>query len=90
MEKKQELLQRLRQLDVARQAVNIMEQALQVLTPEERLVVQMMIICPEENAVEKLCQLLCVECATVYRRREQALKKLQVALWGDDAQWDEP
>ena len=80
MEQKKEIVRRLQNLDGLRQAVQSMEGALQVLTPEERLVVQMMCICPEKNAAQKLCGLLCVEQSSVYRRRDRALEKLAVAL----------
>lgn len=84
MEHKQEVVRRLQNLDTLRQAVQSMEGALQVLTPAERLVVQMMCICPEKNAVQKLCQLLCVEQSSVYRRKNRALEKLAVALGLDN------
>ena len=83
MERKQEIVRRLRELDGQRQAVRAMEEALQMLTPEERLVVQMMFICPEKDAGQKLCQLLCMEQTSVYRRRERALGKLAKALGVD-------
>ena len=83
MERKQEIVRRLRELDGQRQAVRAMEEALQILTPEERLVVQMMFICPEKDAAQKLCQLLCMEQTSVYRRRERALGKLAKALGVD-------
>ena len=81
---RQETVRRLRELDAQRQAVEAMEGALQMLTPEERLVVQMMYICPEKDAVQKLCQLLCLEQTSVYRRRKRALGKLAKALGLDD------
>lgn len=83
---REEVVQLLRNLDAQRQAVQLMEQALQELTPEERLVVQMMYICPEKNAVPKLCGILCVEQASVYRRKNRALKKLAVALGVQNAE----
>ena len=82
---KKEVERRLRQLDALRQAVATMEGALQVLTPEERLVVQLMLICPEKNAAQKLCQMLCVEQSSVYRRRDRAMEKLALCLQGHNA-----
>ena len=84
MDYKQEVVRRLQNLDAQRQAVQTLEQALQVLTPEERLVVQMMCICPEKKAAQKLCGLLHVEQSSVYRRRDRALEKLALALGMDN------
>ena len=81
MDRKQEVERRLRELDVMRQAVQNMEEAMGVLTPEERLVVQMMLICPEKHAGQKLCQILGLEIAAIYRRRERAVRKLEKALF---------
>ena len=84
MEYKQEVVRRLQQLELLRQAVQAMEEALLVLTPQERLVVQMMYICPEKKAVRKLSELLCLEHTAVYRRKDRALDKLAMALGIDD------
>ena len=81
MERKQEVVRRLRQLDGLRLAVENMDRALQVLTPEERLVVQMLYICPERKAADKLCTLLHVEHSSVYRKKDQAMEKLVQALY---------
>ncbi len=81
MDRKQEVERRLRELDGMRQAVQNMEEAMGVLTPEERLVVQMMLICPEKKAGQKLCQILNMELSSVYRRKERAVRKLERALF---------
>lgn len=76
MNSRREVILRLRQLEAQRQAVEAMDQALQELTPAERLVLQMLVICPEQHAAQKLCQILCVEQSSVYRRKDRALSKL--------------
>lgn len=78
--KKKEVVYRLRELEGLRQRVQILEQALQVLNPEERLVIQMMLICPQRGNVQRLCELLAVEQSSVYRRRDRALEKLAQVL----------
>ncbi len=78
--KKKEVVHRLRELEGLRQRVQILEQALQVLNPEERLVIQMMLICPQRGNVQRLCELLTVEQSSVYRRRDRALEKLAQVL----------
>jgi len=83
MNRKLEVERRLRELDGLRQKVAQMEAAMEALTPEERLVVQMMLVCPEKGAGQKLCQILGLEIATVYRRRERAVRKLERALFGN-------
>ncbi len=83
MDKKQEVERQLRQLDNMRLQVQNIEAAMEVLTPEERLVVQMLLVCPEKQAAQKLCQILGMEVASVYRRRERAVRKLQKVLFGN-------
>ena len=78
--KKKEIIERLQQLEALRQAVDNLDRALQALTPEERLVVQMLYIDRQKHGADKLCNILCVEKTSVYRRRDRALKKLGKAL----------
>ena len=77
---KQEVIRRLERMESLQLELQMLQQAMQVLTPEERLVVQMLVIAPERNAADKLCQLLEVERSSVYRRRERAIKKLGEVL----------
>jgi hypothetical protein len=81
MEKNAEVVERLGKLETLRQAVRTMEQALALLTPEERLVLEMTVINPKKGAVQKLCHVLGVEASSVYRRRKVTLKKLETTLW---------
>lgn len=53
-----------------------METMLQVLSPQERLVLDRMVIRPREKAAEQLCQMLEIEKSSVYRRKDRALNKL--------------
>lgn len=85
MEKKREVVRRLRELEMQKQTVQTVEQALQMLTPEERLVIQMTLICPEKGNVQRLCELLAVEQSSVYRRRDRALEKLEKVLYSETA-----
>lgn len=61
--------------------VNI-EKALAVLTPEDRLVLQLLDIAPAIGNGAKLCELFGCEIATVYRRRNRALQRFSEALFG--------
>ena len=77
---RKEVIGQLLQMEALRQAVENLDRALQVLTPEERLVVQMLYIDRQEHAVDKLCGMLRVERTSVYRRRDRALDKIGKAL----------
>ena len=62
--------------------LDVTHKGLGVLTPEERLVVQMLYIMPKKGNVARLCDLLDCGQSTVYRRRDKALEKFTVALYG--------
>ena len=80
MTKRNALIARLGQLEQQRQAVQLMDQAMQVLTPQERLVTDMTLIRPHTNNIRALCGILGVEKSTIYRYRDTALRKLLSAL----------
>ena len=58
------------------------ERALRVLNPEEKLILQRLYIYPERGAVERLCQELELEQSSIYRRRDRALQRFAIALYG--------
>ena len=76
-----EMIARQREL---RQWLKATGKALQVLTPEEMLVAQRLLILPAKNNVRRLCQELGVEQSSVYRRREKVLKKVGKALMWEE------
>ncbi len=69
-------------LDQAKLWVSTTDRALGALTPEEKLILYRMYICPERNALERLCGELGVEQSTVYRKRDQALHRFTMAFYG--------
>lgn len=69
-------------LDQAKIWVATTDRALGVLTPEEKLVLHRLYICPERNAVDRLCQELDLEQSSIYRKRDQALHRFTTALYG--------
>ena len=71
--------ERLRQV---KRWLDVTQKGLQVLTPEERLVVQMLYMMPGKGNVAKLCDVLNCGQTTVYRRRDKALEKFTMALYG--------
>lgn len=71
-----------RSLENARLWVDTTEDALSVLSPEEKLVLERMYICPEKGVVNRLCGELGVEQSSVYRKRDNALYRFTMALYG--------
>ena len=69
-------------LQQARSWVNMTERALSTLSPEEKLILHRMFILPERGSLERLCQELGVEQASIYRRRDRALHRFTLALYG--------
>lgn len=69
-------------LEQAKLWVSTADRALGVLTAEEKLILHRMYIYPERNAVERLCGELGVEQSSIYRKRDQALIRFTVALYG--------
>ena len=58
------------------------DRGLSALEPEERLVLQRLYLYPERGALERLCSELGVEQSSVYRKRDQALYRFTIALYG--------
>ena len=61
------------------------DRALQVLPPDERLVLQRLFISREKDGLGRLCSELGVEQSSVYRKRERALRNFTIALYGVDS-----
>lgn len=76
---REELSQALTQ---ARLWVSTTDRALGALTPEEKLILRRLYIYPERNAVERLCGELDLEQSSIYRKRDQALHRFTMALYG--------
>ena len=79
-----ELLAGLRALPVMRVAVQNLDNALSFLTPEEKIVADLMFIHPQKGNIEKVCKLLQLEHAAAYRYRKVLLEKLLLALTGNN------
>lgn len=62
--------------------LSVTDRGLEALDPEELLVLRRMYLTPERGAVDRLCGELGVEQATVYRKRDKALHRFTVALYG--------
>ena len=75
-----ELVRQLRQLNQMRLQVERLEDALDTLTDCERQILEKMYIHPVAKASDKICEMFDIEVASVYRRRNKALKKLEIFL----------
>lgn len=71
-----------RTLKQAKAWVKMVDAGLEVLDDEERLVLERFYIYRAKGNVDWLCDKLCVEKATVYRRRDTALRHFTIALYG--------
>lgn len=71
-----------RNLENAVRWVDTTDYALSILTPEEKTVLLRMYVLPEKGAVSRLCEELCVEQSSVYRKRDSALYRFTLALYG--------
>ena len=75
-----EIVRALRQLNKLRALLDRLEDALEGLTECEREIIEKMYIRPVAGASDKICEMFDIEVASVYRRRNKALKKLGDAL----------
>lgn len=71
-----------RALEMARMWVALVDAGLELLAPEERLVLERFYMRPERGNVERLCKELGLEKTAVYDRRDKALRHFVLALYG--------
>lgn len=69
-------------LTAAQKLVDVIEKGLAVLTLEERLVLEKFYINRPTMYLDRLCDELCCEQATVYRIKDRALYRFTVAMYG--------
>ncbi len=73
-------------LENTRRWLRITDRALQMLSKEERRILQKLYIRKTAGAVNELCQQLEMEKSSIYRKRDRALDKLALALYGVDSE----
>lgn len=71
-----------RSLELAQKWVALADAGLEFLNDEERLILDRFYINPAKGNVERLCMELGCEQATIYRKREQAIRKFTLSLYG--------
>lgn len=72
-------------LENTRRWLQITDRALQTLSKEEQLILRKLYICKTAGAISVLCQRLQLEKSSIYRKRDRALDKLVLALYGVDS-----
>lgn len=73
-----------RQLEEAKIWCSAVDSALNVLSDQERLLLDRFYIHPARGNLERLCEELGVEVAAVYRKKNAALHHFTIALYGFD------
>lgn len=71
-----------RSLEQTRKWVDFVNEGLDYIAEDERMILDRFYINPAKGNVERLCAELGCEQATVYRRREQALRSFTMSLYG--------
>lgn len=71
-----------RSLEQAQKWVDFVDAGLEFVAKDERLILDRFYINPAKGNVERLCAELGCEQATVYRKREQALRNFTISLYG--------
>ncbi len=74
--RRDEIVKQLRQLESRRAAVARMDAALALLTEDEVVLLDSMVLHPVPRAADKMCEMFDIEESAVYKRRNKALKKL--------------
>lgn len=69
-------------LEQAQQWVSLVDSGLSVLGDEERLILDRFYIRGEKGAADSLAGDLAMDVKTVYRRKDAALRRFTIALWG--------
>ena len=76
---REELKTRLKE---ARKKVAAIERSLEVLSNDEYLMIERSFIHPRKNAIDTICEELCIEKTAAYERRRVALSKFTKAMYG--------
>lgn len=72
-----------RQGHIVRNKVLLVSRALEALDEEDRKVLELFYVDRPTDYITRLCQLLHVEKAQVYKRKDQALRNFAISLYGD-------
>ena len=71
-----------RNLDQAKLWIKAVDKGLAILDPTERNILDRFYISPARGNVDRMCEELFVEKSTLYKRKDVALRKFTIALYG--------
>lgn len=71
-----------RSLEQAKKWVALTDAGLEILTEEERLILERFYVHPDKGAADRLAGELNVDVKTVYKRKDAALRKFTISLYG--------
>ena len=71
-----------RTLEQARLWVSLVDAGLELLTEQERTILNRFFVYPEKGAAERLASDLGIDVKTVYRRKDAALRRFTISLYG--------
>ena len=69
-------------LEQAKNWLKMTDRALTALSAEEKLILHRLYIYPERGSLDRLCNELGVEHSSIYRKRDRALERFTIALYG--------
>ena len=73
----------LRSLERAQKWVAAVDASLEVLSAEDRLILDRFYIYPEKGAADRLAGDLHIDVKTVYKRKDDALRRFTISLYGE-------
>lgn len=71
-----------RSLEQAKMWVALVEAGWEILTEEERLILERFYVHPERGAADRLAGDLSLDVKTVYKRKDAALRRFTISLYG--------
>ena len=71
-----------RALEQAKIWVALVDSGMDILSAEERLILDRFYVHPEKGNVDRLCGELCIEKSQVYAKKDSALRRFTICLYG--------
>ena len=85
-DRRMELAATKQELEIAMNQTNlwlsVVSRGLEALPPDEKLVLLWLYVRPSADSMSRLCQELCLEQSSIYRKRKIALERFTLALYG--------